>query len=371
MVPLKKKCNSSNSSSLRLWCESDSFLTFPQVVRNYLRRGSLKPESSQIIDLYRTVLTPHAMRKRQGATADKVLSAAKKFTYRMVASDFLRHVFGISFRSRAEKTSRAARLFAQSDEIERISFKASNAFSFKRYSLSLPLLYVTRSCAPENNDRRFRLRDWLSERQLDLIDKRRTAETVSFKLKTPLKQFYLSIAEKSANTDAARASEADNNPVGEGMQQRMKRKERYKCLGVEGKTLNLYECASILDQFSNTRKFREINCNPRFASRDLGLMLHCLTPDLNYQMFIHGRGNVTQQHAISSFWNAVKLTVDCGLKWQAQDITSVLEMSPPLSILAFPHRDVFDQDFAYMEEEMAVLIIITAHVTFFRSSLQC
>ena len=63
------------------------------VIRGYLKRGSLKAEKSQIIDMYRIALTPHGLRgdiAKRGLGSwkigEKVMKMGKNFRFRMLAA---------------------------------------------------------------------------------------------------------------------------------------------------------------------------------------------------------------------------------------------------------------------------------------------
>merc|ERR1712007_292409 len=57
---------------------------------------------------------------------------------------------------------------------------------------------------------------------------------------------------------------------------------------------------------------------------------------------------------IAVFWMAVRLITDANLRWEARDLSSKLELTPPISVTCYPHGDIFEEDFSqFVYDEQA------------------
>lgn len=157
-------------NALQLLSATSSFID-TKTVRDYLSKGSIKEEKTQIADLYRLCLMPEQMLAKGGGhhqqnldgglnkphknpalarKTQRVLQLTSDFEFRAVAREFLRHTYGVSMRGRSVKTCSALKRFSFGEELDRMGFVKREFGLRGAYGLPTPILFVSAHCAPPN-----------------------------------------------------------------------------------------------------------------------------------------------------------------------------------------------------------------------------
>ncbi|CAD7956910.1 unnamed protein product [Amoebophrya sp. A25] len=411
LVDLVRECGADIRAclnALQLLSASHSFID-NSIVRDYLSQGTLKEEHLQIIDLYRTVLKPHSARKTR--VVPKLLQQARDFDFRPVATDFLRHAFGVVFRNRAEKTRGALERFSFCEATDSLGFRR-NAWELKTYSLSGPLLYASQHCAPESNDRRFRLRQRWQDKRFDTLERRRVFEGLLERVRKPPKEIK-TVAElmgpsAAASFEQAMLARGDNDVALTGLHIVRKSSSaadaNAKASG--GKDPALFAgpggrlSTAIAQQITQqnqprhaqkiaaatkkgaaggakptggqlasdhrlsfatytkimaVRNYRLAHSTLSFRSRDLAFMALCVKPEETFEWHRKERSVESRfpdsTHQLQPLETSVRLMCDSFCKWQHDEWADKTYLQPCLTQLAYPYNNVYDEDLSTILEE--------------------
>eukprot|EP00392_Amoebophrya_sp_AT5.2_P005076 g5085.t1 len=402
LVDLVRECN----ADIRACLNALQLLYIDnKTIREYLARGTLKEEHAQILDLYKCCMKPLALRegknreKAKVAVRNRILHLAKDFDFRPVATDFLRHAFGVSFRHRAAATAGALSRFSYGEFLVLVSPKdrtkpsdrlthfvslildalafRQNAWELKSYTLSLPLLYASQHCAPEgansqHNKQRFKLRK--SDKHFDCLEKRRNGEAILEKLRNPPKEITkpadvmgaaaaASFGEIKTAARSDRSSKAAQDHRGSMMLGSNSTNTVAGGGGAAPSAGSAIDSEQIYAKMMQVLNYRSLHSTPNSVkSRELSLLAICLRPEESGSWF-KGLG----PRAESRFPNpadveleitpglqlctATRLMSDCFLRWQFDEWTEKLHLQPCVPELVYPYWNSFDEDLTSLLDE--------------------
>ncbi|CAD7940841.1 unnamed protein product [Amoebophrya sp. A120] len=339
-----------------------------KIVQQYLNRGTLKGEDAQIADLYKCCLRPLSLRGKRNVALDprnRLMELAKAFEFRPVASDFLRHLFGVPVRKRALRTSTALSRFSRGEGLDHLGF-VENAWELKKYALSVPLLYASARCAPENSDRRFRARKATTDRHFDLVDKRRVFEGLMETIKSPpaeikhakdLMSGPAAAAFQETLVQDASSSSTEMKPRGStnaAAQQRASAIQNASKTRGSKKTQicpeDQQELYALFARLMQVRNYREVHSTSlSVKSRDLAFVALCVKPEEGFAWHKGYKERSTMEsrfldpaHALQPLETAVRLMCDFFCQWSFDEWSERLCLQPCLPLLAFPYKNPFE-----------------------------